>query len=67
MAQRVTVRLSREFLGRESKSNQLVVSVKSFGEPPQLSIIVCLSLPFRVVTCSAYLLGLITRYGHASF
>ncbi|QPI15522.1 hypothetical protein CPTAKMECS_132 [Salmonella phage vB_SenS-AKM_ECS] len=36
MAQRVTVHLSREFPGRESRCNQLVVSVMSFGEPPQL-------------------------------
>ncbi|BEU76572.1 hypothetical protein NGS8_0460 [Escherichia coli phage NG_S8] len=38
MAQRVTVHLSREFPGRESRCNQLVVSVMSFGEPPQLKI-----------------------------
>lgn len=38
MAQRVTVLLSREFPGRQSRGNQLAVSGKSFGEPPQLKI-----------------------------
>ncbi|ATW61921.1 hypothetical protein CPT_Spivey_099 [Klebsiella phage Spivey] len=32
--------LSREFSGRKSRSNQLVVSGKSFLGPPNLSIIV---------------------------
>ncbi|ATS94026.1 hypothetical protein P13BB106kb_p042 [Pectobacterium phage DU_PP_V] len=35
----VTVLLSREFLGQQSKSNQLVVSEKSFLGSPQVSTI----------------------------